>query len=63
MTARIKGGSYVKVGKSTRELLADVVRGQPIRERRAALLKELEKLDRELDELPKGNSEPPAGKK
>ncbi len=53
MITRVKRGELIKIGKSSRELAADVARGLPLRQRRELLVKELEKIDRELDDLAK----------
>ncbi len=53
MITRVKRGEAIPMGKTRRELAADLERGFPLRQRRETLLKELEKIDRELDELAK----------
>jgi carboxyl-terminal processing protease len=53
MIARITTGAFKKVGKSQADLVADLARRDEIEKRRAALLTDLEQLNKELADLEK----------
>ena len=64
MVARLTTGQFANVGQSRSALAAHLQRLEEIRKRRAGLLQDLEKLDRELDDLNKAEPRPvPAGAK
>jgi carboxyl-terminal processing protease len=47
--ARIEDGAFVKVGKSTKELIEHLARHEELEKKRAALKKQLEEINKELD--------------
>jgi carboxyl-terminal processing protease len=53
MTAKLTAGAFIKIGKSHADLLADVTRRDDLQKRRQALLKDLDKVNKELTELDK----------
>ena len=66
LTARLTKGEFTKVGKSHADLLADLARGEPLQRQRALLLKNLEQIQKELNELEKrtgSEGKPPKEKK
>jgi len=66
LSARLTKGEFAKVGKSHADLLADLARGEPLQRQREALLKNLEQIQKELNELEKRTGtegKPPKEKK
>jgi carboxyl-terminal processing protease len=58
MTARIREGQFIKVGKSLAELKAEITRRDDIQKRRESLLNDLDKVNKELSNLDKGSTAP-----
>jgi carboxyl-terminal processing protease len=54
MIARLTTGEFARVGGSNEALASDLRRREEIQKRRTALLEDLEKLDKELDALSRG---------
>ena len=59
IVARLTTGQFAKVGQSRSGLAAHLQRLEEIRKRRAGLLQDIEKLDRELDDLNKAEARQP----
>jgi len=51
MVARLTGGEFIKVGKSSAALQDQVMKLEELRQRRDALQEDLQRLDREISDL------------